>query len=425
MESYIKKDDMLLHLKELVSINSVSGPPEGKYPFGKGSFDALQYCLELCKKFGFQTKQCENYMGYAEIGQGDEIMGILVHLDVVPASSGWDCEPFDVTVKEDRVYGRGVIDDKGPAVAVIYAMKELLDSGKPLSRRIRLLFGCTEETGDWPDMEYYKQHEELPDFGFTPDADFPLIYAEKGILILQLKMKREESGIQNAKAGDAPNMVASHCEVTALGLDGREVTIVRDGKSAHGSMPWLGANAIGLVMKELPGRFAEFYNENFGQTWDGALLNCKLQDEQSGEITINPGMLISDEQWIKLVLDIRYPVSYTQEDIVNRITSKVANYGITAEILGGEKPVFMDKHSEFIQSLLKAYRDVTGDSTEPMTMGGGTYAKAMEHIVAFGPTFPGRECTEHQPNEYIFIEDLYKAREIYRLAMERACSVSV
>lgn len=422
MKTYIKEDNMLFNLKELVSIKSISGPSEGDYPFGKGPFDALQYCLTLCREFGFKTKQCENYMGYAEIGQGDEIMGILVHLDVVPAGNGWSYNPFDVTITEGKVYGRGVSDDKGPAIAVIYAMRDILKSKKPLNKRIRLIFGCTEESGEWLDMEYYKRNEELPDFGFTPDADFPLIYAEKGILILQMRMKKEESDIKYVEAGEVPNMVASRCEVTVVDQDGNEISLIKNGKSAHGSMPWLGNNAIGLAMKEIRGKFADFYNENFGQTWDGSLLDCKVKDEQSGEITINPGMIRSDDKWVRLILDIRYPVTYTKEDIVNRISVKVSPYGVETDILGGENPIYMNKNSEFIQNLLTAYRDVTGDHTEPMTMGGGTYAKAMDHIVAFGPVFPGRECTEHQADEYIFIEDLYKAREIYRIAIERGCS---
>ena len=177
--AYIKEDNMLQDLKGLVSIESVSGQPEGELPFGEGPHLALEYCLDLCSKLGFRTGRCENYMGYAEIGEGDKLMGILVHLDVVPAGPGWTVEPFDATIKGDRIYGRGVIDDKGPAIAAIYAMKELADSGKPLGKRVRIIFGCSEETGEWKDMEYYKAHEELPDFGFTPDADFPLIYAEK------------------------------------------------------------------------------------------------------------------------------------------------------------------------------------------------------------------------------------------------------
>lgn len=418
--SNIKDDNMLKDLKKLVSIESVSGQAEGEYPFGKGPYLALDYCLNLCDQLGFRTKRCENYMGYAEIGEGEKLMGILVHLDVVPAGPGWTVEPFDLTVRNDRIYGRGVIDDKGPAVAAIYAMKELLDSGKPLGKRIRIIFGCSEETGEWVDMEYYKAHEELPDFGFTPDADFPLIYAEKGILDLILKMPKDQSDLVSVAGGEAPNMVAGKCEAVYLQEDGTEAVLMREGKSAHGSMPWLGTNAIGLVMKELPGRFAKFYNETIGETYDGSLLNCKLSDEQSGEITINPGVIKTDDEWVYLALDIRYPISFTEEEVTSRITERVKAYGVETIVAGGERSVFLDKDSEFIKGLLAAYREVTGYDTEPMVMGGGTYARAMDNIVAFGPVFPGRECTEHQPDEYILIEDLYRAREIYRLAMERA-----
>lgn len=366
--NYIKEDNMLQDLKGLVSIESVSGQQEGSFPFGKGPHLALEYCLALCGKFGFRTEKCGNFMGYAEIGEGERLMGILVHLDVVPAGPGWTVEPFDTTVKGERIYGRGVIDDKGPAIAAIYAMKELMDSGKPLNKRVRILFGCSEETGEWKDMEHYKANEELPGFGFTPDADFPLIYAEKGILDLVLRMAKDESCLISVEGGEAPNMVAGRCEAVYLDGEGRERTLMREGKSAHGSMPWLGENAIGLVMKELPGRFAAFYNEAIGQTYDGSLLNCRLSDEQSGEITVNPGVIKSDEDWVYLALDIRYPISFTEEEIKGRIAERVEPYGVAVDVAGGEHSVFLDKESAFIQGLLAAYRQVTGDESEPMVM---------------------------------------------------------
>lgn len=233
-------------------------------------------------------------------------------------------------------------------------------------------------------------------------------------------MPKAQSDLVSAEGGEAPNMVAGKCEAVYLDEDGMEHALRREGKSAHGSMPWLGENAIGLVMKEMKGRFAEFYNETIGQTYDGSLLNCKLSDEQSGDITINPGVIKMDEDWIYLALDIRYPISFTEEEVTRRITERVEPYGVEVHVAGGERSVFLDKDSEFIQGLLAAYREITDDDSEPMVMGGGTYARAMDNIVAFGPVFPGRECTEHQPDEYILIEDLYKAREIYRLAIERA-----
>ena len=414
------KDNMLQDLKGLVQIESISGERENEYPFGKGPYDALQYCLNLCKRFGFRTKQCGNYMGYAEIGEGERLMGILVHLDVVPAGEGWSFNPFDVTIESGKCFGRGVIDDKGPAIAVIYAMKDIVDKNIKLDKRVRLIFGCSEECGAWEDMEYYKKTEQLPDFGFTPDADFPLIYAEMGILEIELTMYAEKSGIKTIQGGDAKNMVASLCKGTYFDGNNEEVTIVRYGKSAHGSMPWLGENAIGLFMKEAKGSFAEFYNSCIGMTWDGSCLNCQLSDEETGPITINPGLIKSDDEKIILTLDVRYPISYTEEDVVERIKSAVAPYDVTATVKARQNPVYIDKNSKIIKTLMNAYTDITGESLEPLTMGGGTYARAMKNIVAFGPVFPGRECTEHQPDEYILIEDLYMAEKIYRAAIENA-----
>ena len=314
----IKNDDMLQTLDGLVSINSVSSAPDGIYPFGKGPHDALEYCLNLCEKFGFRTKKCAEYMGYAEIGEGDALMGILVHLDVVPAGNGWTHDPFRATVVGDRVYGRGVIDDKGPAISVIYAMKDILDSGIRLNKRVRILFGCSEEKGSWEDMTYYKEHEELPDFGFTPDADFPLIYAEKGILGLMLTMDKQQSGIVEVSGGDAPNMVPSACTMTYVNKQNETVTLTAKGKSAHGSLPWLGENAIALAMEQADCYYAVFYNTLLGKTYDGSLMDCQLSDEQSGAITINPGVIQSDDKQIMLALDIRYPISFTEEDLYRR-----------------------------------------------------------------------------------------------------------
>lgn len=421
MINYTVQDNMLKDLQNLVKIESISGQPEGKYPFGRGPHDALEYILELCSAFGFITKKCGNYTGYAEIGQGEKLMGILVHLDIVPPGQGWNTDPYEGVILDEKIYGRGVADDKGPAIAVVYAMKDIVDSGNVLDKRVRIVFGCSEETGNWSDMEFYKATEELPDFGFTPDADFPLIYAEKGIVILNLKMEKSKSGLIKIQGGEAHNVVPDTCIVTYLNSKGNELSIIKKGKSAHGSTPNLGQNAIGLAMKETNGKFAEFYRSTIAETVDGSLLNCHFVDQHSGEITINPGLISSDDDYVTLTLDIRYPISFTEIQVVDRIKNTVSPYGVSVEVIGGEKPVFIDKDSEFIKNLMSAYRDVTGDTdSQPMTMGGGSYAKAMNNIVAFGAVFPGRECTEHQANEYVYIEDLYKARKIYRLAIERA-----
>lgn len=404
---------MIKNLQKLLAIPSVTGTPE--------VFDALACALDICKELGFRTKNVDGKLGYAEIGEGEELMGILCHLDVVPAGEGWTCEPFAGTVKEDRIYGRGVMDDKGPAMAAIYAMKDVLESGKKLNKRVRIIFGVMEECGDWEDMEYYKSCEEIPSFGFTPDADFPAIYGEKGILMAVLSMDAAKAGFLEIAGGDAPNMVAA-CAKGKL-LDGS--VFQETGKAAHGSTPEDGENAITKLMEKAAARdchFAKVYMDKIGWCLDGSGCGIGLSDSASGGLTFNAGKISMDDGKVKLAVDIRYPVTYAEEDVVSKLCDNFADAEIAVEIEAAMKPVYMAQDGFVISKLMEAYQEVTGDDTPPQLIGGGTYARAMDNIVAFGPAFPGRELTEHQANEWIFTEDLEKAREIYRLAIEKlAC----
>lgn len=416
-------------LRELVAIESISGTP--------AVTEALHRALDICGRMGFRTKNCEDRLGYAEIGDGKELIGILCHLDVVPTGDGWVHPPFACQVEEGKVYGRGVMDDKGPAVAAIYAMKDLLDQakaeGRTLDKRIRILFGTMEETGEWEDMDWYAAHEELPSYGFTPDADFPAIYGEKGILLAELSMDLARSGFQSVSGGEAPNMVADWAE--GVLTDGRRIRTA--GKAAHGSTPEEGENAITKLMERAalaegplapaegqaaPAAFAQAYMEKIGWSLDGSKCGLGFSDEASGGLTFNAGAISVEDGLVKLKVDIRYPVTYTQEAVLDALTASMAEVGIDVKVITGMKPVYMDKDGPVITRLMEAYRQVTGDARPAQVMGGGTYARAMNRIVAFGPVFPGRECTEHQKDEYIYLEDLEKARQIYRLALEKLLS---
>lgn len=402
---------MLTILKELVAIPSVTGTEETKI--------ALRKALEICSGFGFRTKNIKDMAGYGEIGEGSEIIGILCHLDVVPAGEGWEHPPFGCQVDEGRVYGRGVIDDKGPAVAAMYAMKDLLDEGKPLDKRIRLIFGTMEEEGEWHDMNYYKEYEEIPSYGFTPDANFPGIYGEKGIAIFKLSGPVAGSGFREVKGGMAPNMVPDQAEAI---LDNGE-TIHTSGKAAHGSLPHLGKNAISALMDQAAGKgakLAEFYMNKIGYDWDGEKAGCGFHDEPSGGTTFNVGKITTADDRIELYVDIRYPVTVKLQDVIEALTASMKEFGLTAELISQDPPVYMDKNGPVITRLMEAYQELTGDrESEPELVGGGTYARAMDNIVAFGPLLPGREMTEHQRDEYILLEDLEKARNIYKLALEK------
>lgn len=413
----------LERLRGLLQIPSETGHSEehdekyGVLPYGRNVFEALKYALELCSSLGFRTKNCENRIGWAEIGEGTELIGILVHLDVVPAGNDWKYPAYDLTIENGQMYGRGIVDDKGPAFCAIMAMKELLDSGIPLKKRIRIIFGCQEETGDWLDMQYYREHEEMPSYGFTPDADFPAIYGEKGIITLYASHSAFESGIKSAKGGNAVNMVADFAEiVTDTGN-----TIQMKGISAHGSTPEDGENAITKAMEVAAEEctFARKYMDLIGYRLNGEGLGLNFCDKQSGLLTMNVGTLDADNEKITLGIDIRYPVTLELDEIEQRIKESFEEQGFTVEIAENMAPVFMDREGNVIRTLIDAFREVTGVNEEPTVIGGGTYARAMPNIVAFGPIIPGHPCTEHMRNECISEEDFEIAMKVYVLALER------
>ncbi len=420
-------NEMLKTLNELCSFKSVAVYTDNKeYPYGEEVNKALKYMLDLCSGFGFRTKNLDNQIGYAEIGEGEDIFGILCHLDVVPVGGGWDYEPFAATLSGDRIYGRGVIDDKGPCVASVYAMKDILDSGKKLNKRVRLIFGQTEENGDWDDMEYYREVEDLPTLGITPDGDFPAIYGEKGIFRCIMSIPKEKAGIIEISGGQVVNMVPDEARAK-VEIDGRVVEFFEEGKAAHGSLPHMGENAISKLMKAIGEKtdncfLANFYNEHIGFDINGKHINLGLEDKESGKLTLNVGKIETGQDTVDIYIDVRYPVTFSLIDISKRLDEVVEPLGFTTFLENHQLPVYMDKESDFITKLIEVYREHTGRDDEPSVIGGGTYARAMDNIVAFGPMIPGRELTEHQKNEYMLAEDFYLLRDIYRDVILKICA---
>ena len=412
---YDKEQEILQSLNDLLSIPSVTayGPPE--LPFGPETDRALTYVLDLCDRLGFRTKNCSKKVGWAEIGEGDEMVAALVHLDVVPAGEGWEYPPFALTEADGKLYGRGIADDKGPAIACIYAMKALLDSGEPLKRRIRIIFGMAEEGGDWSDMEYYRTFEEAPLCGFTPDGAFPAIYGEKGFSTYHLVYPLASSGLELLEGGQAENIVADACRAVVKGQ-----TLETAGTPCHASQPWLGDNAISHMMAELAGLpVADLYNACIGFDLYGERLGCQVEDDKLGPLTVNVGKVRTIGEDVVFWLDIRYPTVITAEEIQNRLTAAVAPLGGRIELEYYQKPVYLGPDSELITALMTAYRNGTGDEGAlAIRMMGGTYAKAMDNIAAFGPTLPGRESTIHQKNEYMLKDDFFLILDIYREAMQ-------
>ncbi|PAB58628.1 dipeptidase PepV [Anaeromicrobium sediminis] len=439
------KEDIIKSTQEIIRIKSVKAEPDGDMPFGKGVNDCLNYALSLCESFGFKTKNVDNYAGYGEIGEGSEMIGILVHLDVVPEGDNWTYPPYEAKIHDDKIYGRGTIDDKGPAISAIYAMKAIKDSGIPLNKRIRIIFGTDEESG-WEGINYYLEREEVPTMAFTPDADFPAIHGEKGILMFDLVKKiNRECRVTKIKGGNRPNMVPDYAEAHVKDLDlnlvyeygknnnikidaGKEgdTTIVKFyGVSAHGSLPESGDNAISklmvfldtLDMNDEVGQFINFYKDKIGMEYYGQSIGCGFEDKESGKLIFNVGVIDFSDDEIKVSVNVRYPVTYEKDAIYDGMKSVTNTYDIDIVETDYMAPIYMPKDHALIERLMKVYREETGDNREPITIGGGTYARSMENAVAFGPLFPGQVELAHQKDEYIGIDHLMKMTVIYTKAL--------
>lgn len=439
--------------QEILRFRSVEGQKDGDMPFGKDVHDCLIYTLNLAEELGFRTKNVDNYAGHAEIGEGDEIVGILVHLDVVPEGEGWDHDPYGGIIEDGNIFGRGTLDDKGPAIASLYAMKAIVDSGVKLNKRVRIIFGLNEETG-WAGIDYYLKHEATPNLAFTPDSSFPACHGEKGIISCNIEKEFKEcladGGIEilSIKGGNAANMVPDWAEakiVETYNIDdfvkaymedfGGEFTLERNdgittihsvGISAHGSTPEVGRNAIsyllGLInvldiqLGDLAG-FIRYYDMVIGLEYNGERAGCAFEDEDSGKLTYNVGTIDLDKNGVKLVINPRYPITTPYEDVVTGIKECFEFIDMKYTENDHMKPIYFPKDHPLISKLMKVYQDHTGDMSEPSTTGGGTYARAMDNAVAFGGVFPGDPELAHQKNEFISIDNLIKTSQIYASAI--------
>lgn len=442
-----RQDALLATLCESIRIPSVEGAPQEGCPYGPEVRRALDHILDTAKRLGLRCGHLDHHVGWCEIGGGDEMIGVLGHLDVVPAGEGWSFEPFGGKIQDGKVFGRGSMDDKGPVVASLYALAAIQDLGLPLRRRIRLLFGTNEETGS-RDMKYYVSHGgELPLMGFTPDGEYPVINGEKGIINVTLSHRYQQEGpvrLVRLSGGSAPNVVPASAwaeiacpadtaeTLTALSreklqvikIDGG-VRVEAEGVSAHGSTPEQGENAIGRLVQGLI-RFPlsqpvlevlSFLADKIGMETDGAGLGIRLRDEISGGLTFNWGTAQADESSITLAINYRYPVTCSYADCapILRETVEAAGFQVVSET--HKASLYVPADRELVKTLLDVYAAETGLAAQPKSIGGGTYAKSMPNIVAFGPIFPGDEVREHKPDEFIEVDKLMKNAQIFAQAM--------
>ena len=434
------KDQMIEDIKMLCAIPSTQDDNTVAEfaPFGKANRQALDAMLKIGKRDGFNTEDVDGYAGHIDIGEGDETFGILGHLDVVPVNKvGWDSNPFEVVIKDDKLYGRGVADDKGPLLAGYYAAKIINSLNLPVKMKIRVIFGCNEELGSRC-VKYYFSKKPYPNMGFTPDASFPVVYGEKAGCEFVIEGNVEKGGLIYLSAGNRANIVPETCEAVICGNykqyidsyknflsmnnltgdieeEGNHTKLVLKGKSAHASTPEEGMNAVVYLCKYLAtvvdNKLVDFILE-YLDDYNGKKLGIDHVGVM-GPLTLNLGIISYCKENFKLTLDLRCPHDMDFDNMISRFQTVCANYGFNETHNIGEA-LYVDPDSKLIQTLHEAYVNVTGDTVnQPQTMGGGTYAKSMPNCVAFGAEFLGEDNLIHGNNENIKIESLLKATEIY------------
>ena len=474
--------DFINDLKEIIAIKSVlDTPPEGvkNAPFGAGNRAALDWFLHKAKSFGLKTGEVDGYAGWAEYGEGDECIGALCHLDVVPAGEGWSSPPFDLTEKDGRLYGRGVADNKGAAVMCLRALKEIKDSKLKTARRIRIIAGLNEEHGSACIRHYVENIDKsgIPVMSFIPDASFPVINSEKGILHKWIKIPLDnffknniafiEGGgsfnvvpdraavsiFKDSLLGEAIKKIANEaaggvvdnrlflssalaggilstgasCDDFSIKEEAGVFTVTAAGISGHAMAPENADNAIWKIITVLDAlagteesAVLEFLKQYICDKKAAERLGIYKEDEESGNVTLNVGIIEFDEDNnLCFTMDIRLCVSVDAED-VKRSIKKALPKGGKAEVVRFSPNLYVEKDDPLVKTLLEVYKDKTGENGYCIKTGGGTYARSLpSRAVAFGPMFDGKESNLHKPDENMETADFIKCAEIYKEALIR------
>lgn len=456
LNNYIDKikNDIIKTTCEVINIPSVfTDNDDSITPFGEDTVKALEYVLDLGKSFGFRTKNIDNKCGYIEFGEGKELLGIIGHLDVVPADDTWTYSPFNSTIDNNKIYGRGAIDDKGPVIAALYAMKSVADNYK-LDKRVRLILGLNEEN-DWKCIERYKETEEIPSISFSPDANFPCIYAEKTIQSLYLKQQYNKNDylyIEDiATNNNAINVVPKFCEaiiyfdnnkisniistvnnilanykynIIASEIDDSHIKLTSYGTSAHAAHPELGNNAIAKLIIVLYDLFncynthidiLDYFVKYIGDDYTGKDLKINFSDE-SGNLTLNTAQFFIKDNHLNIGFNLRIPVTINY-NIIREIFKKYCNNNLEVSVAKTQEPLYLKKDDKLVKQLCDIFNDYNNSNLEPESIGGGTYARAFKNCVSFGPKMPEDKDMCHQNDEYISIENLIFCAKVYAQAI--------
>lgn len=462
IEKYIEehKNEIIQKTQELIQIPSVISPSKNpKHPFGKSINDTLEYMLNLGKSLGFRTKNIDGYCGYIEFGEGEELIGIIGHLDVVPEGDNWTYPPFSATISNNKIYGRGAIDDKGPVISSLFAMKAVANTCQ-VHKRVRLILGLNEEN-DWKCIDYYKRHEESPSIGFSPDADFPCIYSEKAISTFYFKMDystflNKDIVIKEVNTyGNPINVVPKICsivlkinpnkiamcdfvqnlkniiketnfEIDIYKIDEEEIKLTSHGVSSHAAHPDLGINAISRLIIVLSKIFNlykikielfDFFATYINTQYDGKNLEINFEDK-SGKLTLNVGDFYFKNNMLQIGLNLRIPITANILDIGSSFIKHTSSYlNIDFDTVSYKPALYIPKNNKLVKTLCNVYNKETNSNLEPIAIGGATYARAFDHCISFGPNFPGDKDMCHQTDEFIAIDKLLLSCKIYAKAI--------
>ncbi len=432
---YIDKEwnNMISDLDKLVSVNSVGDESEPGAPFGKGPRRALEVVQNIAQYMGFTSKIMYDRVVIIDLFDSNELpeIGILAHADVVPAGNGWNYEPFKVSIEGENIYGRGVIDNKGPIISALYAMKYIKENLK-IETNVRLIIGSDEERGS-RDIEYYKKMDRLPNYIFTPDANYPLINIEKGRatgnFIKKINMPGEKK-ILSAYGGIVINAVPDRAYARLVGYsieelqnisnmctkgvkyefreeDDNAVSLCVYGNGAHASLPETGENAITALCEFLAHICEDFKNINnacpHGDV-HGDSLNINVSDELSGKLTFSFDLMKYDHDMFQGSFDIRFPICLSGYELENKLIDGFKSFGLKLTDYESTEPHHTKEDSILVQALLEAYENVSGEKGKALAVGGGTYAHEIEGAVAFGPELAGIDNKIHGANEYITVD---------------------
>lgn len=440
-------DDILHDLEEIIAIPSVAQDADGAYPFGKDAAAAIDKAMELCARYDLTAKNCDYYAMHAQLGSGEENAVVMAHLDVVPAGEGWISDPYKMVIRDGFAYGRGVADNKGPAIVALHCLRALRDAGVVGKRKLRVVLGSAEEIG-MQDMGYYFSKEQKPTMGFTPDSAYGICHCEKGLFRFAITGPVGEK-IKSFKAGTVVNAVPYKAEADVLCSEEEfakllsaaesaenkfDITrkddgahILAHGIASHASAPQNGVNAASHLIRLLVSLWGEkcgkllcFADQKIGFSYDGSKIGVKMSDEPSGELTFNLGLVHIENGEGRLDVDIRYPALKKGSDIDAILREQVASAGLTYLLISDEEPLYLPKDGPLVRLLSGAYEDMTGEKCDIFSMGGGTYARQMfGNGVAFGSSFHDDESNAHNCNECLNLEHYKLHAQICLEAMYR------